>query len=206
MDVTPIFEKWHLDKVLNGYQKVYNDVFKNSKKAKNILEIGIGTTDPTLVSSMSYWSDGDYQDGHKYKTGNSLRAWRDLCKDANIWGVDVDCNAMFEENKIKTFCSSSMDYPGMKKILDTIDEKFDIIIDDGLHTAEANLITLDILFPYLKKGGTYVIEDINQGIDDNAFDTILADYRFKRATENVKSVAVYDGFAYQFTRVITITK
>ena len=41
-------------------------------------------------------------------------------------------------------------------------ENFDIIIDDASHNLRDILITLPVMFRKLKKGGYYVIEDINQ--------------------------------------------
>ena len=43
-----------------------------------------------------------------------------------------------------------------------IHEDFDIIIDDASHNLKDILITFSKLFQKLKKGGFYVIEDINQ--------------------------------------------
>ena len=39
-------------------------------------------------------------------------------------------------------------------------DSFDIIIDDGNHSFEYQLLTLQNFFPKLKKGGIYVIEDV----------------------------------------------
>jgi len=38
--------------------------------------------------------------------------------------------------------------------------RFDIIIDDGLHTPDANAKTLHNLFPLLKKNGSFYVEDV----------------------------------------------
>ena len=37
--------------------------------------------------------------------------------------------------------------------------KFDFIIDDGAHYPEANRLTFENCYPFLKKNGTYFIED-----------------------------------------------
>ena len=53
-----------------------------------------------------------------------------------------------------------------KEIIDNlanhINEELDLIIDDASHNLKDILITFSKLFQKLKKGGTYVIEDINQ--------------------------------------------
>lgn len=38
---------------------------------------------------------------------------------------------------------------------------FDIIIDDGSHVTEEQIFTLEYLFPHVKSGGVYVIEDLH---------------------------------------------
>ena len=40
------------------------------------------------------------------------------------------------------------------------DVQFDIIIDDGLHTPEANAQTFKNLFPFVKSTGSYYVEDV----------------------------------------------
>lgn len=44
--------------------------------------------------------------------------------------------------------------------LSPVTEKFDVIIDDGMHSPRANRETFVNLIPYLKKTGTYFIEDV----------------------------------------------
>merc|ERR1712216_222203 len=39
-------------------------------------------------------------------------------------------------------------------------ESMDIVIDDGDHSLEGQQRTLDVMWPYLKPGGFYIIEDV----------------------------------------------
>ena len=50
----------------------------------------------------------------------------------------------------------------IKKLSKYFTKKFDIIIDDGSHNIKDQIISLKILYPILKKGGTYIIEELNQ--------------------------------------------
>lgn len=198
-DLVKLFEKYSLDKLYHKYQHIYYDILKDNT-IKNLLEIGIGTIDETKVSNMNYHKIGV---APNYTFGNSLRAWRDYLPNANIYGIDVDENTMFEEERIKTFCSSSMDKNQMDKILSTIDN-FDLIIDDGLHTLEANLSTLEIAFPYLKDGGYYVIEDINERPDCYIQD-FYQDERFLKIIDGREFIVHADVYP-ETTRVIVIKK
>ena len=38
---------------------------------------------------------------------------------------------------------------------------YDIIIDDGGHTPEEQMVTFEALWPYIAPGGIYVIEDLH---------------------------------------------
>lgn len=38
--------------------------------------------------------------------------------------------------------------------------RFDLVVDDGFHTLDAQIATLTHLFPFVRHGGLYVIEDI----------------------------------------------
>ena len=200
-ELVEIFQKYSLDKLINKYDRIYFDLLKNKKdEIKNVLEIGIGTIEKDSKSTMFFYKE---YDAPSYTFGNSLRAWRDYLPNAQIIGIDVDKSTMFKEERIKTFCSSSFDEKNMNKILSKL-EKFDLIIDDGLHTMEANLNTLQIAFPYLKDGGKYVIEDVNQ-YDDWFIDDLLKDERFLKIVKGCKYY-IHDGFEKDFTRVIVINK
>lgn len=89
--------------------------------------------------------------------GHSLRMWKEYFPNAFIDSIEIIPELCFEEERIKVYCgdSNSIDIANNFK-----DNFFDVIIDDGLHTFESQLNTLEIYFPKLKKGGIYVIEDV----------------------------------------------
>jgi hypothetical protein len=141
------------DKNLNEYTPIYQSLFYPIKNNSiNLLEIGIGTLIPSVPSSMV-----GYGLSH-YKQGASLRSFRDFFPNGKIYGGDVQKDCMFEEDRIKTFLFDSTNIDECNNVLQ--DLTFDIIIDDGLHEANAQLNTFSNLFPRLKKGGYYFIEDI----------------------------------------------
>jgi SAM-dependent methyltransferase len=200
-ELIEIFEKYSLDKLYNKYDKLYVDILKDTKHSfKNILEVGIGTIDQNKASSMHYYRLFVAND---YTFGNSLRAWRDYFINADIYGIDIDENTMFEEERIKTFCSSSIDVDSMRSILEKLPQ-FDMIVDDGLHTMEANLETLKNCFPHLKNGGIYIIEDVNQE-NDLYLEDLLKDSRFLDTIKDSQYI-VHSNFIHEHTRIITIKK
>ncbi len=148
-----LIENYGSDKNVNEYTPIYQSIFHPLRNSSiNFLEIGIGTMIPLVPSSMVGYGIGDY------KPGASLRAFRDFFIKGNIYGGDVQEDCMFEEDRIKTFLFDSTN--GIECDSKLGDLTFDIIIDDGLHEAEAQLSTFSNLFPRLNSGGYYFIEDI----------------------------------------------
>ena len=148
-----LFDAHGSDKTRHGYHVAYAAILQ--KLALNgppaILEIGLGTNDKRLVSSM----------GKGGVPGASLRAFRDFLPAANIYGADIDPNILFREERIKTaFVDQTRPETFDEMIRSLGTEAFDLIIDDGLHSVEANMNTLLFALLKLKPGGWVVIEDI----------------------------------------------
>lgn len=131
-------DKWGGHFYTPHYENHFNP-FKN--RSIKILELGIG----------------GYADPNK--GGASLRMWKNFFRKGNIFGIDIYDKSQLEESRIQTFKGSQVDEDFLKKILKKIGTP-DIIIDDGSHLNEHIIDSFKILFPLLKKGGIYVIEDI----------------------------------------------
>lgn len=87
--------------------------------------------------------------------GGSLQLWkRYFGKGAEIIGVDLEIAAMFEEDQIKTHCMDQT-----SKLIAELGP-FDIVIDDGSHQAEHQMISFDNLWPRCQ--GVYLIEDCHR--------------------------------------------
>lgn len=139
----------------HNYTDFYEMLFKEIRSRKNnVFEIGLGSNDTSIPSNM----------GPLGKPGASLRAWRDYFSNSLIYGADIDKNSLFSEERIETFyCDQTNPGEILKMWSNEIleNKEFDIIIDDGLHEYEANMIFFENSIFKLKKGGYYIIEDIN---------------------------------------------
>ena len=146
-----LFTKYGTDKAANGYAPIYTKVLAPQRKQiTSVLEIGIGTMIPDVHSSMV-----NYAAPH-YKPGGSLRAWRDWFPNAHITGLDVQRDTQFSEDRISTLLGDSTDAASMSNLFQ--DNEFDLIIDDGDHARQ--FATMLAMWPKLKLGGVYVIEDV----------------------------------------------
>ncbi len=99
--------------------------------------------------------------------GDSIKAWLEFFPNATIYGIDIFQRVKPEEievlqhERVKYLKCDSTNIAvrdQIKKEWPRI--RFDIIIDDGLHTPDANAKTLHNLFPLLKKNGSFYVEDV----------------------------------------------
>lgn len=135
------------------YTDFYDRRFESIRETvKNVFELGIGTNNPEIPSSM----------GIKGMPGASLRVWKDYFPNAKVFGADIDPEIMFEEERINTFIVDQLDQNSINNMFTKIGiNEFDIMIDDGLHTFQAGITLFSQGIEYLKKNGTYIIEDVN---------------------------------------------
>lgn len=99
---------------------------------------------------------GGYDKPHK--GGKSLRMWRDYFPKSHIYSIDIYDKSAHEGERIKIFQGSQVDEAFLNGLLAETGP-LDIIIDDGSHINEHVIRSFELLFPHLKKGGTYVVED-----------------------------------------------
>ena len=178
-----LFQYYGSDKsVSHNYHNLYGEILKESDSIKKIFEIGIGTNNKDVVSSM----------GSAGKPGASLRAFRDACNSAQIIGVDFDKRILFSEERINCFFVDQTDLNTFNELSNKIGDDFDLMIDDGLHAPNANLHSLKFFLNKLRIGGYAVIEDISFESKDVWFlTTELLPSNFIGAFIKTKSAYVY---------------
>jgi hypothetical protein len=98
--------------------------------------------------------------GSNGRPGASLRAFRDYCPNAFIYGADIDKRILFEDERIKTFFIDQTKRSTFEDLLTKLPDNFDLMIDDGLHSPDANIASLEFGLKLVKVGGWVVIEDI----------------------------------------------
>lgn len=146
-----LFESYRSDKHTHKYEEIYARLFKDKDSVKSVVEIGIGTNNEKVVSHMGKNHQG---------SGGSLRAFRDFFPGAAVIGLDIDHEAMFQEERISTFF---FDQNGSTEQLGEMGvkaESVDLFIDDGLHLFGANVKGLIHGLRYVRPGGWIAIEDL----------------------------------------------
>ena len=92
--------------------------------------------------------------------GGSLQMWKNYFgPKAKIYGVDINPNCKeLEEENIEIFIGSQCDRSFLKNLKQQI-PPVDILIDDGGHTMQQQIITFEELFGHVKENGLYLCED-----------------------------------------------
>jgi demethylmacrocin O-methyltransferase len=126
--------------------------------------------------------------------GSSLKMWAEYFSVGTITGFDIDEKPQYESDKVNTF-KGDQNNPFDLEDVNTAYGKFDIVVDDGSHECHHMIQSFKTLFPLLKQGGFYCIEDclcaydkerwgsqeniiefIKEKIDDVHMDGIISNY------------------------------
>lgn len=151
---TPLCEialKYRTDKcpeIKHCYTPFYYEYLKDRcETIKKVLEIGIGckTTMPRI--------DG-------YVTGASLYMWREFFPNAQIYGADILPEAIFGDERIKTFLFDETKKEDIERLVRDVGSDVELVIDDGSHAKEHQMYLCATMMPLLNKNVTYIIEDV----------------------------------------------
>jgi hypothetical protein len=136
MNISDILLKYDTDKVTHhNYGDAYNEIFSKFDADAPISILEIGT-----------------------QKGGSLCAWKDYFINGSVTGVDI-VDAVKPEYR-----RANIDYR-VSDIKDWYtDDMYDIIIDDGSHLIDDVDWAARYLFPKLKRGGYYIIEDVQKPV------------------------------------------
>lgn len=131
-------DKWGGHWYTQHYQRYFEPL--RDKRVK-VLEIGIGGYDDPDLG------------------GASLRMWKHYFWRGQVFGVDIAPKTGVAESRLRTLQGDQ----GDADFLEALAAKygpFDIVIDDGSHFSEHVITSCETLFPHVRPGGLYVIEDL----------------------------------------------
>jgi hypothetical protein len=121
----------------HNYTQVYHSLFEEDRDAvRNVLEIGV-------------------------HAGSSLRMWKEYFPRAHILGLDTNMDCLkHAEDRIVIKMADQNNPDQLKAAVYGYGPKFDLIVDDGSHERQHQIVSMTTLLPYLEDWGYYVIEDI----------------------------------------------
>jgi hypothetical protein len=170
----------------HNYTTVYAALFKGRyHQPVRILELGLGSNNPDVPSNMGVFGI----------PGASLRGWRELFPNALVYGADIDRGILFQEDRIKTFYCDQLEPSSIRELWSRPDLQagVDIILEDGLHTFEANVSFLEESLDHLRPGGIYICEDIMWECVDQWCDRLETIYSKRYRTYEFAFVVLPDG-------------
>lgn len=134
------------------YTPIYHDVLEERhNRVTSVLEIGIC----------------GFRDIPNNVVGASLFMWRDYFPQAKIFGLDNDSRFVFNDQfRIYTALCNAYDDRQLANALKTFQQNnmsartYDFICDDAVHDPLPQIDLCLMLWPYLKPGGIYAIEDV----------------------------------------------
>lgn len=93
--------------------------------------------------------------------GCGLRMWEEYFPAAQIIGLDINKECLFNTGRIETFYADQSSPASLTHAVAIAGHaRYDLIVDDGSHQMMDQAITMATLLPYLSDIGVYVIEDI----------------------------------------------
>jgi predicted O-methyltransferase YrrM len=141
-DLTRLADKYGTDKgsSWHKYTEVYAYFFAPMRNdARKILEIGV-------------------------ENGASLKMFRDYFPKATIYGIDIEDSSRLNSARIRTFVANQEDVNQLRKFIEACGSDFDLILDDGGHSMPQQQVSLGFLFPHVKPGGYYIVEDVHTSV------------------------------------------
>jgi hypothetical protein len=141
-----------------AYQYAYAHILAQipANSIRTILEIGMGTNNPDKPSGMP----------KSHRPGTSLAGWKHIFPFAEVFGADVDRSILQDTVDYRALWVDQLSMPSLEALARTINRPLDLVVDDGLHTPEANANSMAALLPHLSPTGVFVVEDILEEFDD----------------------------------------
>lgn len=149
------------------YTQHYQHLFEKQRfQPLRLLEIGVG-------------GYADRESG-----GNSLRMWKYFFPRAEIFSLDIEDKRHLAEERIHIFHGSQSDGEFLERVM-AATGPLDIVIDDGSHRSADIIFSFEKLFPCLKPGGHYVVEDTQTSYWPDYGDSPTAMDYFKKLVDGL---------------------
>lgn len=133
-----------------------------------------------------------------YRGGGLALLQKYLGPDASIVGLDVDPVAV-EASPEFTVEVGDQENPDLLRSIHERHGPFDVVIDDGGHTIDQQIVSAETLFPLLNEGGTYIVEDCHTSYWPEHKQYASADPRRGTFIDWVKA-RIDDMNSYHFSR------
>lgn len=130
---------------MHEYENIYAHLLQG-RTVENFLEIGL------------FLNDLQHTD---------LTAWAQIFPSASIYGGDMKTEQLFNRDNIQMVYVDQNNPVALASLVSVFGVEFDVILDDASHMFGSTICTFENLFPALRSGGIYMIEDCQLEHPDN---------------------------------------
>ncbi len=154
-------------KHLNGTDKMtahnYGDAYESLFVVTERYEMGfnkipLGTANRSIRDEVKLVMEVGVADG------SCLLAWREIFPNALIVGMDIHHSDKAHGERIEFHYGDQTNKDHCERA--AAGRLFDMIVEDATHKLSNTLLTLFYLWPYVKPGGIYVVEEFEGGSGD----------------------------------------
>jgi len=142
-------------------RRIYEPLFAPIRdEPLTLLELGWGEYDPRTKDHSS-----------PDVGGRSARAWSDYFEKAEIHVVEITPKVFADAAsypRVHLWQGSQADEDFLEHLHRHTGD-FDVIVDDASHVSSLTIRSFEILWPFLKPGGVYVVEDLHSSYHDYYF-------------------------------------
>lgn len=94
--------------------------------------------------------------------GRSVKLWEKYFPLGQLYFIDItDRHLKYRSERSKYYFLDQANRDELLEFISKVGGDFDVIIDDGGHRMEQQIVSFKTLFPYVKSGGLYIIEDLH---------------------------------------------
>jgi hypothetical protein len=141
------------------YTRIYKHLLAPfEEKPIRLLEIGLLHPDHTAWISGSYLTKIDHASASQ---APSLEMWASYFPQAEIFGLDLNDFSTARADRYKIFRGDAGSRADLNRFVEVSGGEFDVIIDDASHASHHQQIALGVLFPHVRPGGLFIIEDLS---------------------------------------------
>lgn len=193
LDKLAILAKTDKSSKTHNYTKIYAELFAPLRTAKiHFLEIGV-------------------------QYGYSIHLWEKYFTKATLYFFDIDLSYLiYQPKRAKLFTVDQSSSDQLRKAMNTISAKLDIIIDDGGHQMKQQQVSFSTLFSYLSPGGMYIIEDLHtsymsqyqdeKNIATSNYISHLIDKMHQNNATDIESITLYPKLAVIRKKALCISE
>lgn len=140
----------------HGYSRIYHELFAPLRgQPVRLLEIGL------LHHADPAWSAHPWQGPARATRAPSLAMWAAYFPQGAIFGFDINDFSAVTIERCRILRGDMGSREDLQALVHESGGDFDIVIEDGSHASHHQQVALATLFPGVRPGGFYVVEDMN---------------------------------------------